>query len=226
MEKTNVIINRFKCNSSVTSYMLFEEMLKIAYSTESGFGFSEVNLVRNTISAKILKDVSASYRIWNADTFSMEKVSYMRIKEILFSIDFSNNYIMVEGGVSCMNTVKQALRNIYWNTFVYTPLQITPLDYINAFHDDKILNNIEELTIDNYKSSEHFLGRFIAKIITPEFDISILDSYRDMITKVKLNLIVDNQDAIIIVGKSNSISLKCSDSVKEKLLEYITKINC
>lgn len=224
MEKINITFNKFTCQSSITPLTLYKELIKNPYKSDCGWGFSEVSLLGESISAKLLKEVSASYRVWNADTNSMDKVSYNRIKEIPLLIDFTNNFIIVEGGVTCMNIIKQVLRTIYWNSFVYFSPNITPCDYIAAFHDDKYLESIIELTLDNYKSNNYFLGKYIAKVTVPDFDITLLNEYRDLIGKVKLSLLFENEDVILTVSKTNSMVLSCSDNIKYRFLEYITKI--
>lgn len=103
MEKINITFNKFTCRSSITPLFLYKELIKSPYKSDCGWGFSEVSLLGESISAILFKEVSASYRVWNADTNSMEKISYNRIKEIPLLIDFTNNFLIVEGGVTCLN---------------------------------------------------------------------------------------------------------------------------
>lgn len=224
MDKTNITLNKFTCDTSLTTLVLFKELLKHEYSTNVGWGFSSVNLLDNMIYAKLLKDVTAYYRVWNSDTHNMERISYKMIKEVSFYIDFANCFICVEGGNSCMNSLKQTLRTLFWNKFVYSPLSITPYDYIVVLQDKKILERVDEITIDDYKSCSSFLGKYTAKIVDSDLDISILSPLKTMISKAKMMLTIDDDIATLAVSRSCTISMACSDNIKSKVFEQITKI--
>ena len=147
MDKYSIVLNRISISSHITIKDFFTELIKREYDRESVWGFSNVNLIDSLVSAILLKKVTAYYRVWNDKTGEMERQSYNMIKEIKFCVDFKKSYFMVEGGVSNMNIVKQSFRNMFWNSFIYSSIDKTPYDYLLLFQKDKLLVDIDELTI-------------------------------------------------------------------------------
>lgn len=221
MDKYSIVLNRISISSHVTIKDFFTELIKREYDKESVWGFSNVNLIDSLVSAILLKKVTAYYRVWNDKTEEMEQQSYNMIKEIKFCVDFKKSYFMVEGGVSNMNIVKQSFRNMFWNSFIYSSIDKTPYDYLLLFQKDKLLVDIDELTINDFRFKEIFLGRYIARLTMPILDIEFLSNYKSSISKSKMILKYMDENIIFTVSKTNNLTIACSENVKFSFLEYL-----
>ena len=142
------------------------------------------------------------------------------IKQVPFYIDFSKQILAVEGTTSNFNSIKKILRNLYYAEFTYYQISFTPLEIIQLFSEDKILIEIEQVTINDFKYENMFLGTYTAKMIRP--DIDILMHFSPNITKIKSIIEIDGFKISFVISKNNSATIVCSEDIKIALLEYLS----
>lgn len=132
----------------------------------------------------------------------------------------SKQILAVEGTTSNFNSIKKILRNLYYAEFTYYQISFTPLEIIQLFSEDKILIEIEQVTINDFKYENMFLGTYTAKMIRP--DIDILKHFSLNITKIKSIIEIDGFKISFVISKNNSATIVCSEDIKIALLEYLS----
>ena len=152
----------------------------------------------------------------------MVKESYEMIKQIPFYIDFSKKVLAVEGTVANFNSIKKVLRNLYYAEFTYYPIAFTPLEFIQFFSEDNILVDIEQVTINDFKYANLFLGNYTAKMIQTSPDIEVLKEFSSNISKIKSVIEIDGFKISFIISKNSNATIVCSEDIKIALLEYLS----
>ncbi len=218
--KFSLNFNKFKTASNLDAKSFYTAIASKDYDEKTKQGFTDATLLGSVVSATYLEKINAYYSIWDANTGSMRKESYDMIKQVPFYIDFTNQILAVEGTISNFNSIKRVLRNLYFAEFTYYQISFTPLEIIQFFSDDKILVEIEQVTIIDFKYENMFLGTYTAKIIRP--DIDILKHFSSNITKIKSVIAIDGFKISFVISKNSSATIVCSEDIKIALLEYLS----
>lgn len=222
MEKYNLVFSKFTLDKRINIKSFYADLIRKEYSELDGWGFSDVDVVDDVISATLLKSVTAYYRSWNTETNEMERQSYSMVKEIRFFVDFEKNYLTVEGCNADMNKVKQAFRSQFWNMFTYEPLNLAPFNYLQIFEKDKILTKIEEVTINDFVCGNMLLGRYVAKFLSISTCAKVLEEYKVNLIRIKAFLTYHNEQVNITVTKNSSLTICCNDNTKYSFYKYLT----
>lgn len=222
MDKFNLVFNKFAIDKKIDSKSFYADLVRKEYSELDGWGFSDVDIVDDIVSATLLRSITAYYRSWNTETNEMERQSYRMIKEIRFFVDFEKKYLSVEGNNADMNRVKQAFRSQFWNMFTYEPLTLTPFNYLQIFEKDKILTKIEEVIINDFACGNMLLGRYVAKLISISAGVKDLEEYKETLIRIKALLSYHDDCLNITVSKNSSLCISCSDNTKYSFFKYLT----
>lgn len=218
--KFSLNFNKFKTASNLDSKSFYASIASKGYDEQTKQGFTDTTLLGSVVSATFLEKINAFYSVWDAETASMVKEPYEMIKQIPFYIDFSKQVLAVEGTISNFNSIKRVLRNLYYAEFTYYPITFTPLEFIQFFSTDKILVEVEQVTINDFKYTDLFLGSYTAKMILP--DIDVLKDFSSNISKIKSVIEIDGFKISFIISKNNSATIACTEDVKIALLEYLS----
>lgn len=224
MDKYTITIDKIESTKDIEPNVLFLKMSEKEYNAQSGWGFSALTLYKNLISGNILKKTAKKYFTWDEDSNSLVSKTYNIIKEFRFFVDLKKSFMAVEGGLKDLNLLKQALRQIYWSGFTYPSFSNKIGAYLSKFHEDKILYEIEELTITDFKIKNLFMGVFTARIIEDNVGIPQIDDYLDTISKFKVSLNINEHFVKLSASRSNSFVVVCEDSCRMDVLDYLTSI--
>lgn len=220
--KFSLNFNKFKTVSNLESKSFFATIASRDYDEQTKQGFTNTSLLGNVVSAIYLEKINAFYSVWDAGSASMVKESYEMIKQIPFYIDFSKKVLAVEGTVANFNSIKKVLRNLYYAEFTYYPIAFTPLEFIQFFSEDNILVDIEQVTINDFKYANLFLGNYTAKMIQTSPDIEVLKEFSSNISKIKSVIEIDGFKISFIISKNSNATIVCSEDIKIALLEYLS----
>lgn len=222
MEKFNFNFNKFEIIRILNMKEFFSELINHKYSETSGWGFADVDLSGSLVSATLLKSVTAYYRIWNAEIGEMERQYYNMVKEIRLYVDFERNLIGIEGSRADMNKLKQVLRELYWKTFLYEDLTITPFGMLELTADNHYLNSIKEVTISDFNYNNLFLGKYYARPAGSQVSIDEVRPYQDNLAKIKLVLSFDDCFVTMTISKTGTLAVECDEDVKYSMLRFLT----
>ena len=222
MEKVNLFFCKFEIIGDLESKNFFSELVLHKYSEKKGWGFADVDLSGSLVSATLLKSITAYYRIWNAEIGEMERQYYNMVKEIRLYADFNRNLIAIEGSRADMNKLKQVLRELFWKSFLYEDLMITPFGLLEQTAKDHYLKTLKEITVSDFIYKNLFLGKYTARPTESYVSIEEVRPYQDNLAKIKLMLFVEDNYVTITFGKTGTLSIECNEDVKYTILRYLT----
>lgn len=223
MNKYHIIINRLRCNSSNNIALYVNELFEHPYFDEQGWGYRDVIYKDSIVSAMLQKKVPTYYNIWNEEIKQIERKIIQIIKEVQFEIDFNNEIIIVEGTNTQLNLIKQSLRQLFWNEFVYEQINMSPVDYIQLFSDLGILTSIDEISINDFRYNSCMIGRYIAK---PLDQIGIMDKLIENavnIIQVRMKIWMTEEECPLSISR-NSMIVESSEVAKDEFLNLVKKI--
>lgn len=177
----------------------FENLRSVSYKEEEGWGFDDVEKKENVISAIYIHKVHSYYYIWDENLQTKDKRFVEIIKEIRFIIDFDKHLLIVEGKVQDMNAVKQGIRKVFWNHFVYDDLVMNPFDFFHLFVSENMLEDILEVTINDFEYQKQMVGRYIVKRIKLDDTKAFLERTRQTIEKIKFSLSFRGKEMEVVV---------------------------
>lgn len=166
----------------------FEKLCSISYKENEGWGFGNVEKKKNVIFAIYIHKVHSYYYVWDENLQTKDKRFVEVIKEIQFIMDFEKHLLIVEGKVQDMNAVKQGIRKVFWNHFVYDDLVMKPFDFLHLFVSENMLEDILEVTINDFEYQKQMVGRYIIKRIKLDDTKAFLERTKQTIEKIKFSL--------------------------------------
>lgn len=176
----------------------FENLRSISYKEEEGWGFDDVERKKNIISAIYIHKVHSYYYAWDENLQTKDKRFVEVIKEIPFIMDFDKHLLIVEGKIQDMNAVKQGVRKVFWNHFVYDDLVMTPFDFLHLFVSENMLEDILEVTINDFEYQKQMVGKYIVKRIKLDNIEDFLDRNKQSIEKMKFSLYFQGKEMDVV----------------------------
>lgn len=226
VEKLELTSCSVKVNSDKACRFYFETLRLSNYKETEGWGFDEVELSKNVLAAKFIHKVYSFYYTWNEKLQLKEKQKVSVIKEVRFLMDFNRHLMMVEGKISDMNAIKQGLRKIFWNHFVYDDLQMVPYDYLSLFISDGLYERILEVTICDFEYKSQMIGKYIVKRISAGKIESFLSENRQRIDKIKLLLTYHDKNVEVVVKGKERVSCQSSEDGNYEFMLYLKNKIC
>lgn len=226
MEKYNITFHKIGVRSRLTNKGLFLKFSEKSYSKDSGWGFSSLTLSDTAVHGILLKEAIRYYQVWNEESQVLEKRTYSLLQEINFSIDIEHGFCIVEGGMKNLNLLKQALRQTMYNEFTYSSLSMSPFQLLEFFVKEGKLHSIENIVLSDFKADAKFIGKYNARLINPNIDISELKHYSIDKFNATLsndygtyNLIANANTTYIIIGTEED-RLDFVEFFTSKILSY------
>ena len=196
----------------------FENLRSISYREKEGWGFDSVEMNENVISAIYIHKVHSYYYIWDEKLQTKDKQFVEVIKEIQFMMDFDKHLLIVEGKVQDMNAVKQGLRKVFWNHFIYDDLEMNPVDFLHLFASEDMLEDILEVTINDFKYQNLMAGKYIVKRIKLDDTEAFLDRNKQCIEKMKFSLSFQEREMEVVAKLKGRL---CCQSKMADLHDFI-----
>lgn len=224
MGNYQIVINRFRANTSKETAFYASKMMSHPFSEEEGWGYTDVLRADDVISAVLQKRISASYSVWNEEIQQVEKQNFQVVTEVRFEMDLQRGLLVAEGTNTQLNRVKQSFRQIFWNEFVYEEISMLPIDYIKILSGSKMLSSILEITISDFQYEGCLIGRYAAKP-TSQYDIleKVGENAKNII-RAKLKVCVNNEEYLLTIGNKNVLALDFSEDAKEVFVSYLKSI--
>ena len=219
--KYQIVFNRLKVLSKKDAAYFFSEMMSHPYAEEEGWGYSDVQRVGDTVFATLQKRVSTYYSVWNEYLQQVERQCFQIVSEAPFEIDFQRGLLIAEGTNTQLNRIKQSFRQVFWNEFVYEEINLMPVDYIGILNESGMINNIGELTLNDFQYEGCLIGRYIAK---PTCQLDILEKigeYAKSIIRAKIRIIIHGEEAQLTVSNRSVLSLDADEDAKAAFVNYL-----
>lgn len=221
VEKLELTSCSVRVISDKASRFYFDTLCSSNYKETEGWGFDDVELSKNVLSATFIHKVYSFYYTWNEKLQLKEKQKVSVIKEVRFLMDFDRHLLMVGGKISDMNAIKQGLRKIFWNHFVYDDLQMLPYDYLSLFFSEGLYERILEVTINDFEYKKQMVGKYTVKRISNEKIESFLSENRLRIDKIKLLLSYHDKSMEVVVKGKERISCQSTEDGNYEFMLYL-----
>lgn len=217
----DLTICRLDTSTNNTCRYYFETFCSTQFREAEGWGFEGVEMKNDMISATFMHNVHSYYYIWN-EIFQTKERSYVDVvKEVFFVMDFKRHLLIVKGKQQDMNSLKQGLRKVFWNHFVYDEIMMSPMDYFNLFVSENMLCCIKEVTIDNFEYMKQMVGRYVVKRINEEHSENFLMENWQNIEKMKLSVSFQDSMLDVVVKCGGRIISKSSEDVNHDFMFFL-----
>lgn len=217
----HLIINHLQVLSKKEAKQYASELMDNPYSEEKGWGYADVIRTGNVVNATLQKRIPTYYNIWNDESLMLERQLIQIIKEIPFEMDLGRGLILAEGSNAQLNHIKQAFRQLFWNEFVYEPVNLTPFDYVRMFIESSWLESIDELSINDFQYEDCLIGRYIARP-TSQYDVwNHIANYAQHIIRAKMTLDISDEKCKLTVNSKNVAILEASEQSEDIFLTYL-----
>lgn len=217
----DLTICRLDTSTNNTCRYYFETFRSTQFKEAEGWGFEGVEMKDCMISATFMHKVHSYYYTWNEILQTKERSYVDIVKEIFFVMDFSRHLLIVKGKLQDMNSLKQGLRKVFWNHFVYDEVTMSPMDYFNLFISENMLCSIKEVTIDNFEFMKQMVGRYVVKRINEDCSETFLMENRQNIEKMKLSVSFQDSTLDVVVKSSGRIICKSTEDVNHDFMFFL-----
>ena len=223
----SIIFNRFSIKTAFLekAQFLADNLSRHLYSDEVGFGFNEVTIDTNTLSANLLKRTPTFIQDYNEQSNELVKKQIFLFVSIHFRINLDQNIIIVEGGITQMNVLKSAFRNIFDFEYQIEPINLSAHIFLEKLAKLQIRSSIQQITIKGFNYNNGIVGRFAGEITKQEIGKEIVDLYKSDIVKISFNIKTDMDELLILqVYPNGNIKFVSDNDEYLFFLDYIKTI--
>lgn len=204
---------------------LFETISGIVFSDDSGFGFSNVTLSENILSARVVKRTSTFINDYDNKSNEFLKKQIFVYSDLQFFIDFNFNILYVLGGLSQLNYLKSIFRTILNINIQIAPIDLNAAIFFDLVNKKNIDAQIEQIIINRFNFNNGIVGRFSGHVIDQKTGYDLINEYKTDIVKIsfliKLN---ENECFTLQVLPNGSIKFLSEESEFEYFLNYLKQL--
>lgn len=226
MEKFKLTYDRVFSKTHFSSHDLYIRFLDKEYDENCGWGFSALSLNGTLISGSYLQKIKRYYQVWNAENECLDKMSYLIVKEIKFFLDIEKSYIIVQGGIGDMNSLKTAFRQFLWGEFTYEAITLDVFSFLLGLLNDKMLVGIEEVCFSDVVIQDRFVGKYIATPTALTNDIDSLKLIKGILEKTKVRISIENYIYGVSISSNNTYMLNGTDDCVIAFINYLISKTC
>lgn len=225
MGKTNYALSKFWLSVEKKPKDFFKVLINKPYNDNIGFGFEDVYFEDGIINANLLKKTPTYYYSWDEGTNSKQKINIVFVKEIPIRMDFKDNILLACGTISDLNSLKESLRNLFWNNFTYDSLSMKPFDVLKLFKNSDSIESINEISILDFNFEGIMSGRFNVKNADVNKSLDYLLDSKKEIDKISIDIIFEENIIKLTFKNNGKFSLQGKEDSKVDFLNYFcTKI--
>lgn len=220
MARTNYALSKFWLSVEKKPRDFFLVLINKPFDDNLGFGFEDVSFKDGIINANLLKKTPTYYYSWNEETNSKQKVDIVFVKEIPIIMDFKHSILLAFGNISDLNSLKECLRNLFWNNFTYDALTMKPIDILKLFNKSNNIESINEISIQNFDFEGIMSGRFNVKNADVSKTLNYLLNSKKEIDKISIGIIFEDDHIKLTFKNNGKFSLQGKEDSKIDFLNY------
>lgn len=226
MGKFKLTYNKIYSKAHISSRDLYFRFLDREYHESIGWGFSALSLSGTLISGAFLQKMKRYYQVWNAENERLDKIAYLIVKETLFFLDIEQSCIIVQGGISDLNSLKAAFRQILWGEFTYIDNESDVFLFLSELKKDNILIEIEEIFFSDVILQNKFVGKYIAIPTAQTNNLNSLKLINGKIDKTKVRISKDNYIFEVLISSNNTYMINGTDENVQTFVNYLISKTC
>ena len=221
----SLTFNRFTIKNLAESHReLAERLSQLNFSEEVGFGFKDVHLSDDLISAKILNRNSTYIFDYNPISKEIEKKQIFIYSDISFFIDIKINVLYVLGSLSQVNTLKTIFRNAFGHDYHIEALELDAYGFYTLLSKSSIEIIVEQITINRFNYENGVVGRFSGHVTNQATADNLVHQYKSDIIKLSFK-IPSEKDFIVVQAIQNGvIKILTDDENFEFFLDYLKQL--
>ena len=188
--RTSISISFSEFTSHNETYfdLVKEKLLLTGFDSEQGYGFQDINILGNIISAVLVKRSATFIQQINPTSGQLEENEIFVYARINFNIDFDYRTLDVLGPISNSGKVRSILRTLLKNEVSIASIVLAPHEVVNTFNLLDPVVNINSLTVNNFRHRDGITGRYDMKFSVPELAHEVITSYQHDIVKAQIQV--------------------------------------
>lgn len=216
----------FKSNSKENDISFFaKSIFDIPFDESHGYGFSDVEVEGNILTAKVLKRTSTFIQDYDESVKEIVKKQVYIFSDIQFSIDFEYSVLYVIGGTSQMNNVKSIFRKAFDFDYDLNQIELSPFGFYDLLKEKNVDFNIEQIIINRFNYNNGIVGRLNGHITDQTVGADLISEYKNDVIKISFGISIDDDDQLVMQVLPNaSLKLLAEESNLDYYLTYIKSL--
>jgi hypothetical protein len=199
-----------------------DSLISTPYTEELGYGFSQIMLEENVLTAVLLKRTPTFIQDYDDNIKELTRKQINLFSSVKFTIDFVNNLITVQGGSTQMNVIKSVFRSVLNFNYQSDPIIFNATSFYERLYEKGISTKIQQITVKGFIYNNGMVGRYSGEVISQSVGAEIIKLYNSNIVKISFKIdLPDNDFLILQVFPNGSIKFLTEESEFEYYLQYV-----
>jgi hypothetical protein len=199
----SLIFNSFAVAAENDSTDVYDKLLAAPYSDERGYGFENIELEENILSATLIKRNATYIHEYDPITREMLKKQIMLFSDIKFQVDFNYDLLCVFGQAVYLTQLKSAMRNVFDFSFSINQTDLSPYKIYLAISEKQIGFEIKSIAIERFVFQNGISGKLIGTVIDNIVASDLINSYKTDVNKVLFQIDFDENDSFGLQASNN-----------------------
>jgi len=220
-----VSLNNLSPLSQEDVYQIYQDLSKLNYDNERGFGFREITVNSTTLNATLVKRTPIFIPEFDVKLSQIIRKEIYLFSEVDFSIDARYNLLEIFDTTKNVSKVRTTIRPLLNKNLRLSSVSFTPIEVITKLSKNALRLNIDGLSVNNFKYREGIVGRFEMKIENTELALDIIKKYSHDVTKATIRLTTDDfEDIFLKIYNTGRLIISCEEEDFDGILKVIKRI--
>lgn len=203
----------------------YNNLLSTPYTEQEGFGFREIQLYDNFITATLVKRTPTYIPQLDTSTGQLNEREIFLYSKSKFGIDFRYGLLEIYGTVQHGPKVRSLLRGILPSQSRVSSVTLMLADTIKRLSEHSHAILVDSLTVSNFRHKEGIIGKYMMRITKAELAESILQEYKNDVIKAHLQITSSSVGNFALeLSRSGYLLIICDESIFVKVFSYLKSI--
>ena len=199
----SLIFTSFTVATENAATVVYEKLMAAPYSDETGFGFENVEIEENILSATLIKRSATYIHEYDSITKEMLKKQITLFSDIKFQIDFEFDILCVFGQALYLNQLKSAMRNTFEFSFSANQTDLSPYKIYLALSEKKVAFEFQSIAIERFVFQEGISGKLMGTVIDNIIATDLVNNYKTDVNKVLFRIKIEENDSFGLQASNN-----------------------
>ena len=189
----NIILSTFNIPGENGLPVLEQALVKTPYTDERGFGFENLEVQEDIISAVLIKRNATYIYEYDPVTKEMVKRQIMLFSEIPFEIDLAYHVLSVFGQAVYLTQLRSAFRNSFEFLYELGHTNLSPYHIYTTLLEKGISVTFQSISIENFVYEQGISGKLIGNVIDDAVATELVKTYKTDVNKALLKINIDEE---------------------------------
>lgn len=201
------------------------EFLTKNYTDEQGYGFRNVVLENDYLSATLVKRTPTLIPQFDFETGQIVEQNIFLYSEIEFALDATFHLLEIFGPAKDAPKVRAVLHPLLRSETRLFSVNLAPAEVLPKLAKASVQLSVDKLTVNNFQHREGIIGKYEMKLARGEWAMDMINKYAQDVTRASLSIAMDGMSEFALnISHRSRLTIKCEEEQFNNVFLFLKSV--